>query len=256
MQDRSDNSSFGSAVQVVPARAEAGILLVCEHASNHIPKDLNNLGVSEDVLSSHVAWDPGALGVASAMSDLLQSPLVFGTISRLVYDCNRPPDAPSAMPTRSEIHDIPGNANLSQTDKDQRVAGIYHPFCSALGREIAQRRQALALMATIHSFNPVYHDQKRDVEIGILHGQDPRFAHKMMAHRPANPAWDARLNEPYSASDGVAHTLDLHGAANTLPNVMIEIRNDLIQSASQQDHMAQYLVDWIVTALTAQEVPS
>ena len=52
---------------------------------------------------------------------------------------------------------------------------------------------------------------------------------------------DIRRNTPYGPEDGVTHTLKLHGLANGLPNVMIEVRNDLIADDGSQRVMADYL---------------
>ena len=84
----------------------SSIVIVCEHASSDIPASFNSLGVSQEARKSHAAWDPGALAVAIRLSEQLDAALIAGAVSRLVYDCNRPPDAPDAMPSKSEIFDI------------------------------------------------------------------------------------------------------------------------------------------------------
>ncbi|WP_085805527.1 N-formylglutamate amidohydrolase [Roseovarius albus] len=249
MKTSQTDSSFGPSVQVLPARADAEVLVVCEHASNHVPACLNDLGLSGDVLQSHVAWDPGALGVAQHLASVFNGPLVQGEISRLVYDCNRPPEAADAIPARSEIYEILGNADLTPKQRQKRVDRVYEPFRAALADEIATRRSALRLMVTVHSFTPVYRGQKRDVEIGILHGNDARFAEAMMATQPGGSPYLTLMNEPYSAADGVAHTLDLHGTTNDLPSVMLEIRNDLITTGTEQVKMSNMLAAWIERAL-------
>ena len=241
--------AFGTPYRVETFVPAPSVLLVCEHASRHIPHALNGLGVGEEAQMSHVAWDPGALGVADALARSLPSVLVTGTVSRLVYDCNRPPDAESAIPARSEVVDIPGNQNLSAEERAARIDGVYRPFAKALASEIATHRATLALMVTIHSFTPVFHGVAREVEIGVLHGLDPRFADAMMAAVPDDARFTIRLNEPYAARDGVAHTLDTHGARNDLPNVMIEVRNDLIETVEDQEAVAAYLADWITSTL-------
>ena len=104
-------------------------------------------------------------------------------------------------------------------------------------------------MVTVHSFTPVFNGVARSVEIGLLHGQDDRFARAMMAGLPENPPYDTRVNEPYAAKDGVVHTLDTHGAACGLLNVMIEVRNDLIATPDAQQSMGETLAKWIETAL-------
>ncbi|MCP5036700.1 MAG: N-formylglutamate amidohydrolase [Rhodobacteraceae bacterium] len=240
---------FGEVVHVRPAAAGSKVLVVCEHASNRVPTGMRDLGLSGEALQSHAAWDPGALGVAEAMADQMSAALVQGGVSRLVYDCNRPPEAPSAMPARVEKYGIPANEALSAEMRRERVMQVYEQFAAALARQIKDARAELKLMVTIHSFNPTFHGKVRGVEVGILHGKDNRFASAMMEKVPGDFPFVARLNEPYSAADGVAYTLDLHGVANGLLNVMIEIRNDLIRSTEQQKEVASKLVPWITGAL-------
>lgn len=245
-------SGFGPAVAVEAAPVEARTLLVCEHASRHVPDRFHGLGLSEALLSSHIAWDPGALGVARALSARLSAPLVHGTISRLIYDCNRPPEAPDAVPARSETHDVPGNTSLTPAARQARVDHVYAPFRDRLAAEIASRRAALQLLVTVHSFTPVYRGQNRPVQLGILHGRDDRFAQAMLAHKPAALDWDTRVNEPYGPADGVTHTLEVQGTANGLLNVMLEIRNDLIAEPVQQAACAEMLAPWISGVLAQQ----
>ncbi|WP_044026940.1 N-formylglutamate amidohydrolase [Ruegeria sp. TM1040] len=240
---------FGPSFAKTPSAAEAEVIIVCEHAANWIPPSLDALGLDDAARDSHIAWDPGALGVARKLAELLKGPLVEGCISRLVYDLNRPPESPTAIPPASEIFDVPGNRDLSDAARAQRVEAVYEPFRAALAEEIATRESALRLMVTVHSFTPVYNGETRAVELGLLHGRDDRFAKAMLAHQPEGLAWDVRLNEPYSASDGVAHTLDVHGCDNGLLNVMLEIRNDLIATPAQQDAWATALAPWIRATL-------
>ena len=239
------DSGYGEVVRVGEAPPDADVLVICEHASNRVPAHLAGLGLAPELLESHIAWDPGALNMAEHMSEVFAAPLVSGRISRLVYDCNRPPEAEAAIPARSEIHDVPGNSGLSEDARGERVAHVYAPFRDALAAEIARRRKALSLMVTVHSFTPVFKGEARGVEIGILHGVDDRFATAMMASRPRAGGFDIRINEPYGPEHGVAHTLDTHGAPNNLMNVMIEVRNDLIANTAAQRDMALLLSDWI-----------
>ena len=243
------DKTLGVVAEVGKIPGPARVLVVCEHASARIPECLGSLGLSAEVRASHIAWDPGALAVAQAMAAHLAAPLVRGGVSRLVYDCNRPPEAASAIPVRSEDIDIPGNLTLTEAERSQRINGVYRTFHTCLSDQIVDAGAELALIATVHSFTPVFLGQPRDVEIGILHGRDDRFAKAMMATVPEDLGYDTRLNEPYSAADGVAHTLDKHGAANELRSVMIEIRNDLIDTEDRQLAMAARLASWITATL-------
>lgn len=224
-------------------------VLVCEHASNRVPKQLANLGLSAEDLQRHIAWDIGAEGVSRLLSRLLDAPLVLQRYSRLVYDCNRPPDSAAAMPEISETTVIPGNKPLSAADKMKRVEAIYQPFHERLAHMLDQRAcegRATSLV-TIHSFTKVYRGKERAVELGILFDRDARIADKLIK---AFPNVDVRLNEPYGPNDGVMHTLNLHAAPRGLKSVMIEIRNDLIANERGQNEWAQRIVMPLILAIT------
>lgn len=253
MESHATEIDYGEAVKVSRMSSAPRVLVVCEHASNRVPAQLTGLGLDAQHLASHIAWDPGALGVAKGLAARVPSVMIAGNVSRLVYDCNRPPDAKSAIPERSEVHDVPGNSGLSSVERLARVAAIYRPFHAAISETIRDARDTLEFVVTVHSFTPVYEGTTRTVEIGILHGTDPRFAVAMMDCRPDKTVYDIRLNQPYSARDGVTHTLDLHGPVNGLHSVMIEIRNDLIQTDEAQDRMADQLAEWIEDAVHALE---
>ncbi|MFC6490697.1 N-formylglutamate amidohydrolase, partial [Nitratireductor sp. GCM10026969] len=97
-------------VETINAEGAGTVVLSCEHAANFIPPEFADLGLAREVLESHIAWDPGASAVARHLSRHLDAPLVAQRVSRLVYDCNRPPDAEAATPARSEAYAVPGNA--------------------------------------------------------------------------------------------------------------------------------------------------
>lgn len=233
-------------------RASAGrIVLVCEHASAHIPAPWGDLGLSAEARFAHIAWDPGALELARALSQRLDACLVHAPVSRLVYDLNRAPDQPGAMPARSEVFDIPGNAAIGPEERAARTAAVYVPFHDDLHIEIS-RRMALGLapvIVTIHSFTPVWYGQPRAVEFGVIHDADDRLAREIVAHAPEGLV--TRMNEPYSAADGVAHTLRLQAGPYGLPNAMLELRNDLIATPGMAMAMADRLAPCLAAALAA-----
>lgn len=227
------------------------IVLICEHASSRIPPEFHDLGLNADALTSHIAWDPGAMETALALSGRLGAALVYSTVSRLVYDCNRPPEASGAMPAKSEIYTVPGNASLTEADRRLRTDIYYRPFEQRV-EEVLNERGDDAVIVTLHSFTPVYNGVRRDVEIGVLHDADSRFADAML---DMAEGYDIRRNEPYGPGDGVTHTLKRHALPRGINNVMIEIRNDLIASPEQCLAMAAYLARWLEAALAKLRQP-
>lgn len=251
------SSTDRSALTPVTVSNGAGrgrVVLVCDHASNALPAELGTLGLDPDELSRHIAWDPGALPVAQAMSRLLDAPLIASGVSRLVIDCNRAPDAPDLIADISETTTIPGNAHLSAADRVQRIALAHTPFHAAiddlLTRRLAERRETW--LVSVHSFNPTYRGRRRPWQVGILHDDDERLSGPMIAALRSSADLVVGDNEPYSPADRVYYTLERHGRARGLRCAMIEIRNDEIGSGEGQANWGERLAG-ILAGLSAEE---
>ena len=217
-------------VIVVNAESNSPFVLVCEHAGRRIPKSLGTLGLAQAELTRHIAWDIGTEAVARRVADLLGAPLVLQRYSRLVYDCNRPPDSADAIPAVSELTPIPGNQKLDPESRLSRIEAIYRPFHASLAALLDLRavQGISSILVTIHSFTPVYKGVRRALDVGILHDHDRRFADVLFSRLSEIQTLVVRRNEPYGPKDGVCHTLNLHASIRGLMHAMIEIRNDLI----------------------------
>jgi len=224
----------------VNAAGKSPIVLVCEHASNHIPAKLNRLGLSEQDLQRHIAYDIGAAGVARELALLLDAPLIVQRYSRLIYDCNRAPEHSAAMPQASEIYAIPGNVGLTAAQRQQRIDEIYRPFHRGL-EDVLDLRAAFGqptALVSIHSFTRIYHGKWREVDLGLLFDRDDQMA---VGFGEGPKGFVTRFNEPYNTSNGVTHVINLHGYARGLPHLMIEICNDLIEGQEGQITWAKHL---------------
>ncbi len=239
-------------VIMVNGQGRSPIVLVCEHAGRVIPRSLGRLGLAESDLERHIAWDIGAEAVARRLCALLDAPLVLQRYSRLVYDCNRPPEHPGAMPEVSELTVIPANQNLSPAQRASRAQALYYPFHAGVralvDAKLAQGQKPV--IVTLHSFTRVFKGVMRSVELGLLHHSHDGLAKRLLALMHATHGQvDTRLNEPYGPQDGVAHTLDLQANSRGLANVMIEIRNDLIADDKGQAAWAGLLAPLLAQAL-------
>jgi len=224
----------GSPFEIINPYGESDIVLICEHASHRVPEQLHGLGLSDAQIKSHIGWDPGARNLPIGLSKSLNAPLIAACFSRLVYDCNRPPEAPSSMPHKTEVCEVPGNENISLDEKAARASEIYNPFHAAVSEVIRHKRAqgVTPVIVTVHSFTPVFNGEPRAVEIGYLHGEDDRLSKALQNCSSARSKHDIRLNEPYAPKDGVLHTIDKHLENGTFPYVMIEVRNDLLTEKS------------------------
>ena len=244
----------GTAPRVVRRDAPGDVVLACEHASRDIPPPWSGLGLDARAARSHAAWDVGANALALALGVRLEAPLVAASVSRLVHDANRPPGDDSAVPARVELVDVPGNADIVESDRAARVAAAHAPFHAAL-TALLDWRASLGLpscLVTVHSFNPTWHGEPRSVELGVLHDADARLADALLRALDATgeaERFAVRRNAPYGPDDGVTWTLAEHGLARGLPNVMIEVRSDLIADAAGVERLAAALAPPIAAAV-------
>jgi len=241
-----------AAFNVYNASGRHPVVLVCEHASAFIPEEYRNLGLDTSARVSHIAWDPGALTCARFLADQLDAVLVEGTVSRLIYDLNRPPESPTAVPPQSEAYAVPGNQDLTPAERQLRVDQYYQPFKGALEKTL-QSHHCAPVLVTVHSFTPVYNGKAREVELGILHDTDQRLADAILQ---LASGYNIQRNQPYGPEDGVCHTLQLHGVNNQIHNVMLEIRNDLLTDDPSCEKIASEIAAWVNDALKMLSVDS
>ena len=199
------------------------ILLLCDHASNTVPRDID-LGIASELLDLHIAVDIGAAPVTRGLAARLDVPAILATVSRLVIDLHREPDHVGLIPHRSDGHAIPGN---DRVDRAGRIARFHAPYHRLLSTRI--RAQKPRLILSIHSFTPrlEHGGGDRPWEVGILYNRDARAAHAAIAFFRGRGLVTGD-NEPYSGRLLNA-TLNRHAEANGIPSIAIEIRNDLIR---------------------------
>ncbi|MBO6864412.1 MAG: N-formylglutamate amidohydrolase [Alphaproteobacteria bacterium] len=219
-------------------------IIVCDHASNRVPSRLGTLGLPEESLRKHIAFDIGAQGVAEVVSDMLDMPAIIGGYSRLVVDLNRPEDDFTCI---REIYDgaiIPGNRRLSPADRAARIEELLHPYHQAVTDALDRKCAQLPFPAVIsmHSCTDLYRDVRRPWHIGVLSNRDRRMAERVLqrlaAHRPDLTIGD---NKPYSGMDPYGHTVERHALPQGRPNVLFEVRQDLIGNAAGQREFGELL---------------
>ena len=218
-------------------------LLIGDHYGRRIPRSLRGLGLAEDELTRHIAWDVGIAAVVNRLSDLLGAHLIAQAYSRLVIDCNRPPGSPSSIPMISEATLVPGNEGLAREDAEDRRRLIFSPYHGRIGQVIEARRSARrpTVLIALHSFTPVYAGIARPWHVGALYHRDRRLPPLLLRHLRAEGDLVVGDNEPYAVSDTSDYTIPVHGEAEELVNCGIEIRHDLIDDDGGQRQWAERL---------------
>jgi predicted N-formylglutamate amidohydrolase len=216
--------------------------VVCDHASRRIPRALGTLGLSNEQMSSHIAWDIGAAGVAGFLADRLRATLVLQNYSRLVIDCNRVPGAEGSIPIRSDNIEIGRNVALGPAETAARVAEIFDPYHDQVSAALDRRqgrRMGSALVA-VHSFVPVLAGVSRPWHIGVMYRRDAQLARALLRLLGEDQGLLAGDNEPY-ALDDTDYTIPRHAERRGLPHVCLELRQDLIADESAQSLWAKRL---------------
>jgi predicted N-formylglutamate amidohydrolase len=224
--------------EIVGAPKTGGILIIADHASNHVPAGID-LGINDALLQQHIAWDIGVSEVARLLVTEHQFAAVLGGVSRLVNDLNRYAEEEAVIPISSDGIDIPGNT-LSATERSERLERYYYPYHDALTSILGSALPALIL--SLHSFTPQLEsrpDEFRPWEVGVLYNEDDRGA------RFAIPLlMDAGLvtgdQLPYSGKHLNA-TMNRHAEANGIPYLGIEMRQDLVTDNAGQERFAAIL---------------
>lgn len=184
------------------------IILTCEHASNHIPKEYKKLfSGQEERLASHLGYDIGALECARFLQEKLQVPFFHGEISRLCVDLNRSVERRAIF--SQEIQ------QLNEEKQSKILEQFYHPYREQVLKAVqdAQEKKSMVLHLSIHSFTPVLDGVKRDADLGILYdtarNPEKRFAHLYRFNFLRNsPFSRVRKNYPYQGSaDGLTTAL-------------------------------------------------
>jgi predicted N-formylglutamate amidohydrolase len=244
----SDTSLLLDARDVPPvlehhATGRSPFLLTSDHFGRAIPRRLGDLGLPGSELERHIAWDIGIAGVAEALAKQLDAHLIAQRYSRLVIDCNRPPQAPSSIPRISEATVIPGNEAIAREAVETRRRAIFDPYHRRI-REVIDGRlrdNMPTVLVSLHSFTPVYAGVARPWHIGTLYQRDTRLPRLLLKLLRAEPELVVGDNEPYAVSDETDYTIPVHGEARGLMNTGIEIRQDLIAEEAGQAQWAERL---------------
>ena len=209
-------------------------VLLCEHASNHVPRRYARLGLAETELARHIAYDIGAAKLARALSAALDAPLFLSGYSRLLIDLNRPPGSPPSIPVLSEATPIPGNIGITAGERAARERAYFLPFRDAVTAHLDARARdgQRALVLGVHSFTPVFLGTARPWQAGVLYAAATRMARAVIAGLRRDPALCVGDNEPYRIEAEHDHTVPVHGDARGIPAALLEVRQDLIADAA------------------------
>ena len=231
--------------RVINKDGKAPVLLVCDHASRAFPKAMQQLGVADWVLEKHVACDIGAAMVTERLAERLDAPAVLAGYSRLIVDLNRKLNDPTAFIEVSDGIAIPGNLDLDEEEKEERIASFFKPYHDEISRQLARfdERGIVPAFLSIHTCTPVFNNVVRHCHVGVMWDEDPRIPVPLMEALARDPEVKVGDNEPYSGRHPHDFTIDYHAEPLGLPYVGIEVRQDLVADRDGARRWADILAD-------------
>lgn len=217
---------------VVNAGGQARTLILCDHAGRAVPRSLDRLGLHDEAFDRHIAYDIGAAEVARRLAQALDAPLVLSHYSRLTIDLNRGLADPTLVPEISDGMVIPANRGIDAPETARRIEALFQPYHRTVAGVIARMRARGIdpAIVSIHSFTPVMHAFARPWHVGVLWDRDPRIPVPLMARLAHDPALRVGNNQPYSGRNTLGGSIETHATPAGLPNALIEVRQDLIET--------------------------
>lgn len=256
------NRKMTEAFKVIGAERTGPWVISCDHASNHVPTWISGgcLGIPDDDMSRHIAYDIGAAGLAEALSRALNGPAILSRFSRLVIDPNRGEDDPTLLMKLYDGSIIPANRNADAADRERRLDRLYRPYHAALSGMMTRPD---AILVSVHSFTPRLNGRRpRPWQVGILSAHDRRLSAPLLDIMGRDEAFAEFVeresgtplclgdNEPYPGhlpGDAV----DQHALSDGRLNVLLELRQDLIGEPDQQFRWAEHLARLLIAARDA-----
>ena len=232
----------------LPGDLTKGCIILCDHASNKLPSRYGALGLSDEQLSRHIAYDIGAAGVTRYLSELLGLPAVMANFSRLLIDPNRGADDPTLIMQLSDGAVVQGNAAIDQIEIDHRKATYYQPYHDAIDATIDKALAAgvTPILVSIHSFTERFKDHDRPWHAAVLWDKDDRLPTPLIEALRREPDLIVGENEPYSG-ELKGDCLYQHGTRRGLAHALLELRQDLIGEIAGQrawaDRLARVLTE-------------
>ncbi|MGH6846956.1 MAG: N-formylglutamate amidohydrolase [Methylocella sp.] len=241
-------------VERIEGSLAAGVLFLCDHAANALPKAYGTLGLAREQLDRHIAYDIGAAWITRRLAAFFGAPAILSRFSRLLIDPNRGVDDPTLVMRLSDGDIIPGNAHIAAEEIEYRCAHYWKPHRAAIAATIEAMldKGPSPAVVSIHTFTPCWKARPRPWEVGILWDSDPRFAKPLIAALTFEGLCVGD-NEPYDGAL-IGDTLDEEVTRRGLAGLLIEIRQDLARTEEKAAAFADILARLLLPVLARPEL--
>ena len=234
--------------QLLAGKPGQSWILLGDHAGSFFPGRTKQLGLSLADRERHITYDLGIKALLERLFILTGATILIGNYSRLVIDLNRPLSYADSVTLQSDGIPIPGNQDANDQDLWQRQEEIFWPYHRAIEATLKNLlgHGLKPKIMSLHSFCcQLQGFEKRPWHAGVLWNKDDRLAGKLYNFLKQKTKWQIGNNQPYSGQDPCSFTLPFHAEPLDLPHVLLEIRQDMLESTAQVEDWALLLADFI-----------
>jgi predicted N-formylglutamate amidohydrolase len=230
------------AFRTISGDMASGLLIIADHATNHVPQDYAALGLPKEAFERHIAFDIGVEPLTERLAAMLGAPAVLSCFSRLLIDPNRGEDDPTLIMKLSDGAVVPANHPLSVAERQKRIETWHRPYRQAIDAALAEVASASGkapLVISLHSYTPYWKDFARPWEAAVLWDTDDRAVYPLIRAIEAK-GYVVGDNEPY---DGAlkGDTMNQHCMRTGIPHALLEVRQDLIGNDKGVEEWANVL---------------
>jgi predicted N-formylglutamate amidohydrolase len=248
-------------------------LFTCEHAQPGIPTGWSTPEwLSQDALSSHRAWDPGAAELTHRLAHALEGEAFTFPITRLLIDANRNPVKALSIASKRRL----SAAQLGELqDLYRNYRNTVQARIGQLIQEAPTHGEDLIRIISVHSFTPILNGKRRKTDVGLLfrtnHPDEASLAQNFRTHlyheasaQPLKETVQAltatpgrigvHFNLPYRGFTDcfINDLLDAKRREHRLTGLMLEVNQTLLSTAPSAHAISQ----WIARALRNLAVPA
>jgi len=234
--------------QLLAGKREQPWVLLGDHAGSFFPVKTKQLSLSLADRERHITYDLGIKALLERLFILTGATILIGNYSRLVIDLNRPLSYADSVTLQSDGIPIPGNQHLTEINRRERQEEIFWPYHRAIEATLKNLlgHGLKPKIMSLHSFCcQLQGFEKRPWHAGVLWNKDDRLAGKLYNFLKQKTKWQIGNNQPYSGQDPCSFTLPFHAEPLDLPHVLLEIRQDMLESTAQVEDWALLLADFI-----------
>ena len=106
--------------------------------------------------------------------------------------------------------------------------------------DIKQRNQ-IPFILSLHSFTPIFGGIQRPWHIGVIWNKGKDISEQLIKNLRLHDDLVIGNNQPYRAVDPHGYTIDTHAEKLSYPHLLLEIRQDLIDTDEKAQHWANFL---------------